>query len=153
MSKPTLFEAVGGQAGVLRLAHAWHKRVLADEIVSHAFSHGFHPQHTERLAAYWSEAWGGPPAYTGSFGTESSVVRMHSGNGEHKEMDQRAIRCFEAALQDVAIDDAELRHCLVSYFVWATHESMAAYPHSASDVPRELQMPRWSWNGRVNVSE
>ena len=40
----TLFEALGGHDGVLRLAHAWHERVLADEIVTHAFSHGFHPQ-------------------------------------------------------------------------------------------------------------
>jgi hemoglobin len=30
---------------------------MADEIVAHAFSHGFHPQHSERLAAYWGEAW------------------------------------------------------------------------------------------------
>jgi len=52
----TVFEAVGGAAGVLRLAHAWHQRVMSDEVVAHAFSHGFHPNHTERLAAYWGEA-------------------------------------------------------------------------------------------------
>ena len=46
----TLYEAAGGMDGMLRLAHAWHERVLADEVVSHAFSHGFHPRHTERLA-------------------------------------------------------------------------------------------------------
>ncbi len=45
---------------------AWHDRVMADEIVSHAFSHGFHPQHTERLAAYWAEALGGPDLVFGS---------------------------------------------------------------------------------------
>jgi hemoglobin len=149
MTKPTLFEAIGGHEGVLRLAHAWHQRVLADEVVSHAFSHGFHPQHTDRLAAYWGEAWGGPPSYTGMYGTESAVVRMHSGNGEHEEMDKRAIQCFETALQDASINDSELRQCLLSYFFWATTKSMAAYPHSASDVPLELQVPRWSWSGRV----
>lgn len=120
MNKPTLFEALGGLDGVLRLAHAWHERVLMDEIVSHAFSHGFHPQHTERLAAYWSEAWGGPSMYTGTYGTESSVVRMHSGNGQHEDMDQRAIQCFEMALEDVDIKDPELRRNLLSYFAWAT---------------------------------
>ena len=149
MSKPTFFEAIGGYDGVLRLAHAWHKRVLADEVVSHAFSHGFHPQHTERLAAYWSEAWGGPPMYTGTYGTESSVVRMHSGNGEHGEMDRRAIECFEAALQDIAVKDSELQQCLASYFAWAATKSMAAYPNSAHDVPEGLRVPRWSWNGLV----
>jgi truncated hemoglobin YjbI len=54
----SVFEAIGGEEGLLRLAHAWHTRVMADEVVSHAFSHGFHPQHSERLAAYWGEALG-----------------------------------------------------------------------------------------------
>jgi len=25
---------------------------MADEVVGHAFSHGFHPEHSQRLAAY-----------------------------------------------------------------------------------------------------
>lgn len=48
----TLFESVGGTAGLQRLAGAWHARVMADDVVSHAFMHGFHPEHIERLAAY-----------------------------------------------------------------------------------------------------
>ena len=56
----TVYEAAGGEQGLLRLAGAWHARVMADEVVSHAFSHGYHPDHTERLAAYWAEALGGP---------------------------------------------------------------------------------------------
>ncbi|HET7472358.1 MAG TPA: hypothetical protein VFJ71_04455, partial [Candidatus Limnocylindrales bacterium] len=51
----------GGSDGLLRLAHAWHERVLRDPVVSHAFSHGFRADHTERLAAYWAEALGGVP--------------------------------------------------------------------------------------------
>ena len=58
----TVYEAAGGAGGLLRLANAWHDRVMADEVVSHAFSHGFHPEHTQRLAAYWAEALGGPTA-------------------------------------------------------------------------------------------
>lgn len=46
----TVYEAAGGDEGLMRLAGAWHFRVMADEVVSHAFSHGFHPQHTERIA-------------------------------------------------------------------------------------------------------
>src|SRR5689334_23210333 len=104
----TLFEAAGGEDGMLRLAHAWHERVLADEVVSHAFSHGFRPDHTPRLAAYWAEALGGPPAYTTAYGDESTVVRMHSGNGEHEEMNDRAIACFDQALADAGLDEDPL---------------------------------------------
>src|SRR5215469_14392093 len=43
----TVFEAAGGIDGLQRLAAAWHSRVMADEEVAHAFSHGFHPDHVE----------------------------------------------------------------------------------------------------------
>src|SRR3712207_8894603 len=116
---PTLFEAAGGEQGVLRLAHAWHARAVADEVVGHAFRHGFHPQHTERLAAYWVEALGGPPRFTGSYGDETSVVRMHSGNGAHVEMDDRAIACLDAAMADVGLGEGHLvRAVLHDWFTW-----------------------------------
>ena len=143
---PTLFEAAGGMEGMRRLADAWHKRVMADEVVAHAFSHGFHPDHTERLAAYWAEALGGPSAYTHSYGDETSVVRIHSGNGEHDEMDRRAIACFDVALSDVGLDGV-VRQALHDYFAWATTTTMSRYQKSANDVPNGLSIPHWSWNG------
>jgi hemoglobin len=100
----TVFEAAGGNEGLRRLAYAWHNRVMADDIVAHAFSHGFHPQHVERLAAYWAEALGGPTTYSDSYGDETTVVKMHSGNGEHDEMNRRAIACFDQALADVGLE-------------------------------------------------
>ena len=63
----TVYDAAGSLDGLLRLALAWHARVLEDEVVSHAFSHGIHPQHTERLAAYWAEALGGPTMYSSRY--------------------------------------------------------------------------------------
>lgn len=147
MPNLSLFQAVGGAEGVHRLAHAWHQRVMADEVVAHAFSHGFHPQHTERLAAYWGEAWGGPATYSERYGSESSVVRMHSGNGEHEDMDRRAITCFDQALDDAGVSDPEVRQVLHDYFAWATTTSMAAYPDSADHVPDNLGIPLWSWDG------
>ena len=144
----TVFEAAGGMEGMRRLAEAWHKRVMADEVVAHAFSQGFHPQHTERLAAYWAEALGGPAAYTASYGDETTVVRMHSGNGVHEEMDRRAIACFDQALDDVGLSgNAALRQVLHDCFAWATTTTMARYHRSADDVPDGLNIPRWSWNG------
>ena len=144
----TVYEAAGGEAGLLRLAEAWHARVTADEVVSHAFSHGFHPDHSVRLAAYWAEALGGPSIYSERYGDETAVVRMHSGNGPHEEMDQRAIACFDRALEDVGLDaDESLRQVLHDYFAWATTTSMARYHGSADDVPDGLPLPRWSWAG------
>jgi hemoglobin len=142
----SVYAAAGGDQGMLRLAEAWHARVLADEVVSHAFSHGFHPQHSERLAAYWAEALGGPDTFTRQYGDESAVLRMHSGNGPHEEMDRRAIACFAAALTDVGLTDEPLRQVLHDYFAWATTE-FGRYQETADDVPANLALPRWSWDG------
>ena len=131
----TVFEAAGGTEGLLHLAGAWHRRVMADEVVAHAFSHGFHPQHVERLAAYWAEALGGPAIYSGAYGDETSVVKIHSGNGEHDEMNRRAIACFDQALVDVGLaDKSDLRQVLHDYFAWATTTTMSRYHQSAAHL-------------------
>lgn len=91
----SVFEAAGGTDGLRRLAAAWHTRVMDDEVVSHAFSHGFEPDHTERLK------------------------------------------------------DAQLVTVLHDYFAWATNTTMAAYHRSADDVPEDLPIPRWSWDGLI----
>ena len=144
----SVYAAAGGYEGLRGLASAWHARVLADEVVSHAFSHGSHPQHTERLAAYWAEALGGPAEYSDRYGDESMVVRMHSGNGQHEELDRRAIACFDAALEDVGLaKDAGLRPTLHDYFEWTTLNVMTRYHRSADDVPDGLSITRWWWDG------
>jgi hemoglobin len=144
----SVYEAAGGNEGLRRLARTWHSRVMADEIVSHAFSHGVHPQHSVRLAAYWAEALGGPTTYSENYGDETSVARLHSGNGPHEEMDRRAITCFDQALDDMGLGAKEpLRQVLHDYFAWATTTTMSRYHESADDVPEDLSIPRWSWDG------
>jgi len=146
----TIYQAAGGDVGLLRLAHAWHDRVMQDEVVSHAFSHGFHPEHTERLAAYWAEALGGPTTYSDRYGDETAVVRMHSGNGPHEDMDRQAITRFDEALVDVGLaDDDRVRKVLHDYFTWATNTTMSHYHRSEDDVPEGLPIPHWSWGGLV----
>src|SRR3954447_2194724 len=147
----TVYDAAGGDDGLSRLAGAWDARVLADDVVGHAFRHGFHPQHTERLTAYWAEALGGPMTYSERYGDETSVVRTHSGNGPHQEMDERAVACFDQALEDAGLaGDERLRQALHDYFAWATTTTMARYHASADDVPDGLLIPRWSWDGLVD---
>ena len=150
----SLFEALGGDDGVRGLAGAWHARVMADEVVSHAFRHGYHPEHVERLAAYWAEAFGGPTTYSDDMGDETTVVRIHSGNGPHEEMDRRAIACFDQALSDIGlVPDDPLRRVLHDYFAWTTTNTLARYPHRPEDVPEGLSTPQWSWQGPADAND
>jgi len=135
----TLYDAMGGSAAVLAVAHAWHERVLADPVVSHAFSHGFRDDHTERLAAYWAEVLGGPATYSQTMGGEPDVVRLHSGNGPHDDMDRRAVDCFAAALADAGVPE-EYHQALVTWFrdanTYVNHHFA-----TADEVPDGLPMP------------
>ena len=97
-------------------------------------------------------ALGGPTAYSDRYGDETEVVRLHSGNGAHEEMDRRAIACFDQALADAGLDGVEpLRQVLHDYFAWATVTTMYRYHGSADDVPDGLPLPRWSWDGLVSL--
>ena len=116
-------------------------------MVSHAFSHGFHPDHTARLAAYWAEALGGPADYTGTIQDQTRSCRMHSGNGPHDEMDRLALHCFVAALDDADIpDDPRLRATLADYF----DRGIATLNHTyetLDEVPDGPPLAHWSWDG------
>jgi truncated hemoglobin YjbI len=143
----TIFEEMGGANALLAVAVAWHERCLADPILAHAFEKGVHPQHAERLAAYWAEQLGGPATYTASLGSYSEVVRTHCGNGPHEQMDGRAVAAFVLALDDANIsNDPRLRFQLVAWFTWAT--AMLNHRWETPDeVPDQLPLPGWGWSG------
>lgn len=143
----SVYDAMGGADAVHALAHHWHQRVLADPVVSHAFHHGFRDDHTERLAAYWAEQLGGPQAYTRVMGDHSQVLRLHSGNGEHEEMDRRAEACFAQAMDDAGLpDDERLRTTLTAWFHWGV-ELMDSHPETPDAVPEGLPLPHFTWDG------
>ncbi|WP_425954010.1 oxidoreductase [Xylanimonas sp. McL0601] len=143
----TVYDAMGGMPAVAALARAWHARVMDDPVVGHAFHPPIHPQHGERLAAYWAEQLGGPRAYTGSVASHAYAVALHSGNGPHDEMDARAVACFVLALDDADLpDDDRLRDTLTLWFTWATETINHEYEDPMA-VPGDLAMPVWTWQG------
>lgn len=149
--RPTLYEFAGGDKAFLALARAHHARCLADPELNHPFSHpGQHPQHVERLAAYWAEALGGPPRFTAECSDQSRMLRMHAGNGPGMhDLGPRFVECFVAAADDVDLpSDPEFRAALRAYMEWAVAD-VNAYAPEGSQVPDGLGMPRWDWDGLV----
>ena len=146
--RPTLFEFAGGEPAFLALATAHHARCLADPELNHPFSHpGQHPQHVERLAAYWAEVMGGPPSYSRSCGDHSTVLHLHAGNGEMGDLGLRFVECFVRAADDAGLpDEPEFRAALRAYMEWAVAEVLS-YPDQDATIPQGLALPRWSWDG------
>jgi hemoglobin len=146
--RPTLFEFAGGEAAFLALARAHHARSLADPELNHPFSHDDqHPQHVERLAAYWAEVLGGPSTYSDACGDQTAVLQMHAGNGDMSDLGERFVRCFDAAVDDAGLPaDPAFRAALHDYMRWAVDDVLAYSPEGAVVAPG-APMPRWGWDG------
>jgi hemoglobin len=146
--RPSLFEYAGGERAFLALATAHHARCLADPELNHPFSHpDQHPQHIERLAAYWAEVMGGPPAYSRACGDQSGLLQMHAGHGDMSDLGQRFIRCFDGAMDDAGLPaDPAFREAMRSYMRWAVGDVLA-YSSVGTVVAPGATMPRWGWDG------
>ncbi len=147
MSRPSIYEFAGGEAAFLALATAHHERCLADPVLNHPFSHPGHPDHLWRLASYWAEIFGGPPAYTTGCGGHSAMLALHAGTGAEPDLGERFIRCFVQAADDAGLPaDPRFRAALRSYMTWAVSEVMS-YSPAGTRPPSGLPVPRWSWDG------
>jgi hemoglobin len=146
--RPSLYEFAGGEPAFLTLATAHHARCLQDPELNHPFSRpGQHPQHVQRLAAYWAEVMGGPPRYSESCSDHSAVLTLHAGNGDLTDLGRRFVTCFVLAADDANLPtDPDFRAALRSYMEWAVTEVLS-YPDLDTTVPPDQPMPRWSWDG------
>ena len=146
--RPTLYEFAGGDDAFLALARAHHERCIADPELNHPFSHpGQHPQHVERLAAYWAEVLGGPPRFSTECSDHAAMLQMHSGNGDMSDLGRRFVACFVAAADDANLPaDPEFRAALRAYMESAVAEVLQ-YGDPDAVVPSALPMPRWTWDG------
>ncbi|MBA3764489.1 MAG: oxidoreductase, partial [Actinobacteria bacterium] len=61
---PTLVEWAGGRTAFDRMINAFYDRVERDELLSPFFPGGVHDEHRRNVAAWWSEVFGGPAAYS-----------------------------------------------------------------------------------------
>ena len=147
MDPPSLYEFAGGAPAFLRLAAAHHQRCLNDPVLNHPFSHVGHPDHVERLAAYWGEVLGGPSAYSTGDGDQTAVLELHARTQAEDELGTRFVECFVRAADDAGLpDDPAFRAALRAYMEWAVGVVMSYAPADAM-VPGALPMPRWSWDG------
>jgi hemoglobin len=131
-----LYKQMGGFDVILALTRRWHELCLQDPEAAHPFEHGLHAQHDERLAAYLAEAFGGPKLYSAGYGDESSMQRIHAGNGVHLDLDEACLAQFDKALQDVGIT-GPAAGLASAYFRRAT-EDQRRWGERGVEVPDDL---------------
>lgn len=145
----SLYEYAGGAPAMLAVAAAFHARCLADPLLEHPFSKpDQHPEHVQRLAAYWTQMLGGASAYTDLGVDQSYLMRIHLGEGGASAPYRHAfVACFDAAVDDAGLPaDPDFRLALHDSQVWAAENLMPDHDDPAQ-VPDGLAVPVWSWGG------
>jgi hemoglobin len=144
VSRSSIFEFAGGEPAFLALATAFHERCLQDPELSHPFLHPGHPQHVERLGAYWAEVFGGPVRYPEG---HSGMLEVHARQGADADFGSRFVECFVRAADDVGLPaDPEFRRQLRDYMRWAVDEVLH-YSGPDARVPAAMTTPHWTWDG------
>lgn len=73
----TLHEWAGGEAAFVRPINAFYDRVETDDLLAGSFPVGVHAEHSDHVAAWWSEVFGGPARYTDELGAYEHVLAKH----------------------------------------------------------------------------
>jgi hemoglobin len=142
---PSLFEWMGGEARLQALFAEFYRRVPADPLLGPVFA-GMDPHHSEHVAAFVGQVFGGPPTYTQNGGSHAAMIHRHM--NKHLTPEQR--KCWVALLlqtaDDVgAPDDPEFRAALVGYLEWGSRLAvMNSAPGAVAPAP-DIPMPTWNW--------
>jgi hemoglobin len=145
--KPDLFTDAGGLDGLRALSTAFYRRVLDDELLAPVFEH-FTARHTEYVAVWLGEVFGGPADYTAQLGGHQALLQAHLGLQIRDEHRARWLHLMSAAIDEVLPNRPETAASLMAYFSWGT-----AIAQDVSQQPTGAQLgepgptPRWTRDG------
>jgi hemoglobin len=142
---PSLFAWAGGGDALSRMINAFYDRVERDELLSPFFPGGVSAAHRAHVAAWWSEVFGGPAAYTQGLGGYEAMLAHHRGLNITAQQRFRFASLMSLAADDAELpDDPEFRAALVGYLEWGTRIAMHN-SRDGADVVEHAPVPRWGW--------
>ena len=142
---PTLVDWAGGRDAFDRLINAFYDRVEQDALLSPFFPGGVHEGHRRNVATWWSEVFGGPPAYTDQLGGYERMLDKHRNLGITDAQRFRFASLMSLAADDAELpDDPEFRSAFVAYVEWGTRLALHNSQPGA-EVVQHAPVPRWGW--------
>ena len=130
-----------------QLSTAFYRRVLDDELLAPVFEH-FTVEHTEHVAVWLAEVFGGPAGYTSRLGGHQALLRAHLGIAIRDEHRRRWLELMRAAIAEVWPDQPLLATTLMAYFDWGTAIAQDVSQHPVgSDLGDPGPTPRWTDKG------
>jgi hemoglobin len=142
---PSLFEWMGGEARLKALFAEFYRRVPADPLLGSVFA-GMDPHHSEHVAAFVGQVFGGPPNYTQDGGSHAAMIHRHMNKHLTPEQRKRWVALLLQTADDVgAPDDPEFRAALVGYLEWGSRLAVMNSAAGAAPPAPDIPMPTWNW--------
>lgn len=141
----TLFQWAGGFPALRALTRRFYEvHVPEDPLLSGLFSQ-MSPDHPRRVAAWLGQVFGGPPAYSESYGEYDRMISQHLDKALTPDQRARWVLLLARSADDVGLPaDAEFRAAFSTYLEWG---SRIALENSRPGVhpPPHMPVPRWWW--------
>lgn len=142
---PSLYEWIGEMPALDRLADAFYKKVLQDELLKPLFERmpADHPHH---VAMFLAEVLGGPSEYS-AMGGHARMLSHHFAKHLTEAQRRRWVDLLLDTADEVGIPgDPEFRSAFVAYLEWGTrlaviNSQLPSDAHADEATP----MPRWGW--------
>ena len=142
---PSLFEWMGGESRLKALFAEFYRRVPADPLLGPVFA-GMDPHHSEHVAAFVGQVFGGPPNYTQDGGSHAAMIHRHMGKHLTSEQRKRWMALLLETADAVGVpDDPELRAALVGYLEWGSRLAIMNSAAGATPPAADIPMPIWNW--------
>jgi hemoglobin len=142
---PTLAEWAGGSAAFERLTDVFYRKVQADPLLSPVFA-SMSAQHSQRVAAFITEVFGGEERYSEQYGDHAGMIRHHLHRHLTEPMRRRWIDLAVDAADEAGLPaDPEFRAAFVGYLEWGTRLAVLNSQPDATLPGAGLPMPKWGW--------
>ncbi len=143
---PTVFAWAGGFPALLRLTRIFYEKYIPnDDLLAPLFA-TMAADHPQRVAAWLGEVFGGPKAYSGTYGGYERMLSQHIGKGIDEARRSRWVQLLTASANEAGLpNDPEFRSVFGSYIEWG---SRLAVENSTPDAtpPPHMPMPSWDWH-------
>jgi truncated hemoglobin YjbI len=143
--EPSVYEWAGGHPALLRMTRIFYGTYVPEDPLLAPLFAEMAPDHPERVAAWLGEVFGGPKAYTETYGDYDRMVSRHLGRALSEEQRARWVQLLCKSADDAGLPvDPEWRAAFVSYLEWGSRLALENSQPGAHP-PAHMPVPRWPW--------
>jgi hemoglobin len=142
---PTLAEWVGGLEPLRALTKRFYEKVPQDPLLAPVFAR-MDPHHADHVAAFITEVFGGPMAYSATGGSHAHMIGRHLGRHLNEKLRKRWFNLMLETADEVGVpSDPEFRAAFVGYLEWGTRLAVLNSQDGVTPPPQDAPMPAWNW--------